>query len=75
MKSLFFLWATLISCFACSSNRQSLNVIVTNPLAVARANEMIEVSASDVFSKLKLADTAQIIVLDEKGEQIPYQIT
>lgn len=75
MKSLFFLWATLFSCFACSSNRQSLNVTVTNPLAVARANEMIEVSASDVFSKLKLADTAQIIVLDEKGEQIPYQIT
>ncbi len=75
MKSLFFLWATLFSCFACSSNRQSLTVTVSNPSTVARANEMVEVSASDVFNKLKLADTAQIVVLDEKGEQLPYQIT
>lgn len=30
---------------------------------------------SDVSSKLQLADTAQIVVLDADGQQVPYQIT
>ena len=30
---------------------------------------------SDVVAKLKLADTAQIVVLDADGQQVPYQVT
>ena len=38
-------------------------------------NEMVEVAMNEVASKLKLADTAQIVVLDADGQQVPYQIT
>ena len=30
---------------------------------------------SDVVAKLKLADTAQIVVLDVDGQQVSYQVT
>ena len=36
---------------------------------------MGEVPMSDVVAKLKLADTAQIVVLDVDGQQVPYQGT
>ena len=36
---------------------------------------MVEVPMSDVVAKLKLADTAQIVVLDVDGQQVPYQVT
>ena len=42
---------------------------VTNPLGLERAGEMIEVPMSDVVAKLKLADTAQIVVLDVDGQK------
>jgi len=40
-------------------------------LGLERAGEMIEVPMSDVVAKLKLADTAQIVVLDIDGQQVP----
>ena len=52
-----------------------MTVTVTNPLGLERAGEMIEVPMSDVVAKLKLADTAQIVVLDIDGQQVPYQVT
>jgi hypothetical protein len=75
MKNLFLLITLLFTCFGCSNGKQTLTITVSNPLAIERTNEMVEVSAGEVFNKLKLADTAQIVVMDEKGEQIPYQIT
>ncbi len=36
---------------------------------------MVEVPMSHVVAKLKLADTAQIVVLDVDGQQVPYQVT
>jgi len=75
MKKLLLLMATVFVCFACSKTKQTLTVTVTNPLDMERSNEMVEVSANDIFNQLKLADTAQFVVLDDKGEQIPYQIT
>ena len=52
-----------------------MTVTVTNSLALERAGEMVEVPMSDVVAKLKLADTAQIVVLDVDGQQVPYQVT
>lgn len=75
MKKLFLLMATVFVCFACSKTKQTLTVTVTNPLDMERSNEMVEVPANDIFDQLKLADTAQFVVLDDKGQQIPYQIT
>ena len=63
MKKLFFFIATALVCFACNESK-TVTVTVTNPTAMERAGEMVEVSMSDVTSKLQLADTAQIIVLD-----------
>ena len=61
-------------CFACNDSRM-VTVTVTNPLAMERSNEMVEVSMETVTDRLGLADTAQIVVLNADGQQVPYQIT
>ena len=76
MKKIFILFAVAFIGFAsCVESKQVMTVTVTNPLGLERAGEMIEVPMSDVVAKLKLADTAQIVVLDIDGQQVPYQVT
>ena len=76
MKKIFILFAVAFIGFAsCVESKQVMTVTVTNPLGLERAGEMIEVPMSDVVAKLKLADTAQIVVLDIYGQQVPYQVT
>ena len=65
---------TALFCFACNDSRR-VTVTVTNPLAMERSNEMVEVSMETVTDRLGLADTAQIVVLNADGQQVPYQIT
>lgn len=65
---------TALFCFACNDSR-TVTVTVTNPLAMERSNEMVEVSMETVTDSLGLADTAQIVVLNADGQQVPYQIT
>lgn len=65
---------TALFCFACNDSRM-VTVTVTNPLAMERSNEMVEVSMETVTDRLGLADTAQIVVLNVDGQQVPYQIT
>ena len=65
---------TALFCFACNDSR-TVTVTVTNPLAMERSNEMVEVSMETVTDRLGLADTAQIVVLNADGQQAPYQIT
>lgn len=65
---------TALFCFACNDSR-TVTVAVTNPLAMERSNEMVEVSMETVTDRLGLADTAQIVVLNADGQQVPYQIT
>ena len=65
---------TALFCFACDDSR-TVTVTVTNPLAMERSNEMVEVSMETVTDRLGLADTAQIVVLNADGQQVPYQIT
>ncbi|MEG1563104.1 MAG: DUF4861 domain-containing protein [Bacteroides sp.] len=62
------------ACFACAESKM-VTVTVTNPSAFDRKGEMVEVLMSEVASKLQLPDTAQIVVLDADGLQVPYQIT
>ena len=64
---------TALFCFACNDSR-TVTVTVTNPLAMERSNEMVEVSMETVTDRLGLADTAQIVVLNADGQQVPYQI-
>lgn len=65
---------TALFCFACGESK-TVTVTVTNPLNMERSNEMVEVAMEAITNRLGLADTAQIIVLDVDGQQVPYQIT
>lgn len=65
---------TALFCLACNDSK-TVTVTVTNPLAMERSNEMVEVSMETITNRLGLADTAQIVVLDADGQQVPYQIT
>ena len=65
---------TALFCFACNDSRM-VTVTVTKMLAMERSNEMVEVSMETVTDRLGLADTAQIVVLNADGQQVPYQIT
>lgn len=76
MKNIFVLFAAaLMGLASCDDSKQSMTVTVTNPLALERAGEMVEVPMSEVVAQLNLADTAQIVVLDVDGQQVPYQVT
>ena len=59
---------------ACADNRP-MTVVVSNPLDMERSGEMVEVSMDEIARRLQLADTAQIVVLDAEGTEVPYQIT
>lgn len=74
MKKLLLLCLTAFFCLACNDSR-TMTVTVTNSLAMERTGEMVEVSMADISDKLNLADTAQIVILDADGQQVPYQIT
>lgn len=74
MKKLLLLCMMALFCFACGDSK-TVTVTVTNPLNMDRSNEMVEVSMETITNRLGLADTAQIVVLDVDGQQVPYQIT
>lgn len=74
MKKLLLACVAVFFCFACSESK-TVTVTVTNPLAMERSGEMAEVSMAEVSSRLNLADTTQIVVLNAEGEQVPYQVT
>ena len=74
MKKLSLLAVVALILFACGESK-TVTVTVANPAALERNGEMVEVSMSDISAKLQLADTAQIMVLDGDGQQVPYQIT
>ena len=73
IKNLFL--GAFIVLLATSCAGDGVKVAVENTTALERQNEMIEVNMDDVAARLQLADTAQVIVLDATGNQLPYQIT
>lgn len=75
MKKILILIAAAFMSFSCADGKRSMTVTVTNPLALERSGEMVEIPMSDVVDRLQLPDTAQIIVLNMDGLQVPYQVT
>ena len=53
MKKLLLLCMTALFCFACNESK-TVTVTVTNPLALERSNEVIEVSMETVTNRLGL---------------------
>ena len=74
MKRTGLIFACGLALAGCA-RQQSVQVEVSNPLGFQRSGEMVEVSADEVFSRLALADTAQIVVYNERAEEVPYQLT
>lgn len=74
MKKFFYLFLAICTFAACQRER-SVSVEVRNPADFDRNSEIVEVPMEEVAGKLQLADTAEIVILDETGQQIPYQIT
>ena len=74
MKKIFLGVVTVLLMFSCSQ-KEPVIVTVTNPLAMDRNGEMVEISMAEITGKLQLPDTAQVIVWDENGLEVPYQIT
>jgi len=59
--------------FACSDNKD-IQIIVNNPLAIDRTNEIIELSAETV-SSIKAAYGDEFIITDASGQEVAYQVT
>lgn len=74
MKNAFYLFLAALTIASCSSSK-NVNVIVTNSSSIGRNKEMVEVSMKEINAKLNLSKTAQIVVIDKNGQQVPYQIT
>lgn len=60
---------------ACTQVKETLTVTVSNPLPIERQGEMVEIPMDKVVKELGLADTAQVVVWDKDGVEVPYQIT
>lgn len=75
MKKVFLFVAAVLLCLACNEAGRTVSVTVSNATSLERSGEMVEVSMGEVSSKLHLPDTAQIVVVDAEGQQVPYQIT
>ncbi|WP_106829291.1 DUF4861 domain-containing protein [Parabacteroides pacaensis] len=67
-----FLFVCLL-CTACSAGKR-LNVAVTNHSSLDRTEEIVEIPWTKVSQTLTLTDEIQIIVVDETGKQLPYQL-
>lgn len=74
MKKAFYWGLASLVLAACTQNHV-VNVSVSNPLALDRSNEMVEVSMEEVAGKLNLNETAEVVILDESNKQVPYQLT
>ena len=60
---------------ACGAKQPTdFTMTITNDQAFDR-EELVEVPISDITERVRLIDEEQFIVLDSKGQQVPYQIT
>lgn len=71
-KILYLLWAFVV---ATSCTGKSVKVTVINKSSLDRNGELVEVYKEKVNTKLRIYDDKTIVVLDEAGKQVPYQIT
>lgn len=69
------LWAALATFSSCANGKSSMKVTVTNPLAIERVGEMVEVPMNVVTARLHLSDTAEFVVLNADDVEVPYQVT
>ena len=59
-KILILVAAVLMGVASCADSKQAMTVTVTNPLALERTGEMVEVPMSDVVAKLSYIESASL---------------
>ena len=74
MKKCFIWVAALLMVCSCAQ-KQAVTVTVANSTDLNRTDEMVELSMDDLTMKLQLPDTAEVVVLNPEGQQVPSQIT
>ncbi|MDR2626554.1 MAG: DUF4861 domain-containing protein [Dysgonamonadaceae bacterium] len=63
-----------VAFLAACSDAGTLKIEVSNPSAVDKSSEIVEIDWSLVSEKLSPAKDFSLLVLDESGEQVPYQL-
>lgn len=75
MQTKFFtLFLVTIILIGCTSSKKAITVEVSNPASIERENEMVEIAWGTVQQKLSLSEGQTIIVTDNNGKQLPYQL-
>lgn len=74
MKKILFGAVALMMLQACTTS-DLVKVEVENTSDWVRMNEMVELDYAAIVDKLQLAEDTSIVVLNNRGEQVPYQIT
>lgn len=74
MKRLLYLYAMIVALTSCTEER-TVSVTVTNPTNLGREQEMVEVPMEEIANRLQLADTSEVLVIDEQSQQVPCQLT
>lgn len=64
----------IVLLLGCSSSQKEITLTVHNPSSVDRENEIVEISWEEVQLSLSLTSDQTIIVTDESGLQLPYQL-
>lgn len=72
MNKIFYLLLALV---VTSCTGKSVKVTVVNKSSIDRDGELVEVYKEKVNTKLRIYDDVSLVVLNEYGEQVPYQIT
>ncbi len=73
IKKIFYLLLALVVATSCTG--KSVTVTVTNKSSIDRDGELVSVYKETVNTKLLNHDDLPLVVLNEAGEQVPYQIT
>ena len=60
----------LVSC----GKEDAVKITVENKSSLTRTGEMVEVDWNIVKKNLKHADPQKLVILDEQGQQVPYQL-
>ena len=72
-KYFVLLLLTAIS-IGCSPTKKGITIEVNNPGSTERVNEMVEIAWETVQQKLSLSAGETIIITDNNGLQLPYQL-
>lgn len=75
MQTKFFVLILAATIFiGCNPSKQALTVEVSNPGAIDRENEMVELIWETIQQKLSLSAEETIIITGDNGQQLPYQL-